>query len=112
MMNESRSDASLSNNQQSIVPKRFAELKEKKKKDIENLINLFTNKSALALLPMKMWIYIVSFVLPNDYDAYFIFLRKNICYQDTYYMFIEKYKYTYINKMMYKIYIYIIDLTY
>ena len=87
-MNEPHSDASVSNNQQSIVPKRFAELKEKRKKDIENLIKLFTNKSALALLPMEMWIHIVSFVLPKDYDAHFIFLRKNICYQDTYYMFI------------------------
>ena len=80
--------SNFGNNQQSIVPKRFAELKEKGKKDIENLINLFTNKSALAMLPLEMWIHIVSFVLPNDYNAHFIFLRKNICYQDTYYMFV------------------------
>jgi hypothetical protein len=87
-MNEPHFHASVSNNQQSIVPRRFAELKEKRKKDIENLIKLFTNETALALLPLEMWIHIVSFVLPNDYNAHFIFLRKNICYQDTYYMFI------------------------
>ena len=78
----------VENNQQSIVPKRFAELREKSKKDVEKLIDLFINESALVLLPLEMWQLVISFVLPTEYDAHFIFLRKDICYQDTYYMFV------------------------
>ena len=72
---------------QLAVEMRFAELREKQKKDREQIELLFANESASNLLPYELWCYIVSFMIEPEYKAYFIFLRKDIYYKDTYYMF-------------------------
>jgi len=72
---------------QVAVDMHFAELREKQKKDRKQIEMIFANDSAKELLPYEMWCYVVSFVVLPEYEAYLIFLRKDIFYQDTYYMF-------------------------
>jgi len=69
------------------VDMKNSELNKKRKQDQKKLEMIFANESAKELLPYELWCHIVSFVDMAEYKAYFVFLRKHVYYQDTYYMF-------------------------
>ena len=68
-----------------IIESTFNVLRQSQIKDKEELIDLLCK---INLLPSELWIYIVSFINDDDlYKAYFMFERKDICMQYTYYFF-------------------------
>ena len=68
-----------------IIESTFETLRQRQIQDKEELVNLLCKTDAL---PSELWIYIVSFINnDDDYEAYFMFLRYNIGYQNTYYFF-------------------------
>ena len=68
-----------------IIESTFETLKQKQIQDKEELVNLLCKTDKL---PSELWIYIVSFINNDDeYEAYLMFLRTAIGFQDTYYFF-------------------------
>ena len=68
-----------------IIESTFETLRQRQIQDKDALVNLLCKTDKL---PSELWIYIVSFINNDDeYEAYFMFLRYNIGYQNTYYFF-------------------------
>ena len=68
-----------------IIESTFETLRQKQIQDKDALVNLLCKTDKL---PSELWIHIVSFINNDDeYEAYFMFLRYNIGYQNTYYFF-------------------------
>jgi len=67
-----------------ILESTFNDLRQSQIKDKKKLIDLLCE---INLLPNELWIYIVSFLQNDLYEANLMFLRRNIGLQDTYYFF-------------------------
>lgn len=68
-----------------IIESTFETLRQRQIQDKKELVMLLCKTDAL---PSELWIHIVSFINNNDdYEAYLMFLRTDIGFQDTYYFF-------------------------
>jgi hypothetical protein len=68
-----------------IIESTFETLRQRQIQDKKELVKLLCKTDKL---PSELWIHIVSFINNDDeYEAYLMFLRTDIGFQDTYYFF-------------------------